>query len=289
MRSRRLSSSKGFTLVELLVVIGIIAVLIGILLPALSKARKQAKVVACASNIRQLSLALIMYTNEAKGRFLPDWHDSGVPMWHTLLRPYYGKRWDPAVDKNIQDPVLLCPEANIYKDLFVSGGPTSLWGQPFIPYFTTHSTFGQIYSSYGLNTYIMDNIADQIANNKALDPKRWAVSVGTFAKLGGARRVPIFFDCAQRDAAPSKPSEAGVFTPQNLAYWIPHPAQTDYKGKMGEICMPRHGLIVNVGFQDGSVQSVRLSPEAWDLDWYYGWVPPPQYSTPTPYPKIPWH
>jgi len=59
----------GFTLVELLVVIGIIALLISVLLPALNKARKASKAVACSSNMRQIGLVISMYMAESKGFF----------------------------------------------------------------------------------------------------------------------------------------------------------------------------------------------------------------------------
>jgi prepilin-type N-terminal cleavage/methylation domain-containing protein/prepilin-type processing-associated H-X9-DG protein len=68
-RRRRRRSAAGFTLVELLVVIGIIALLMGILLPSISGSRRQARALQCASNIRQLCTAIFGYAAENKGRF----------------------------------------------------------------------------------------------------------------------------------------------------------------------------------------------------------------------------
>ena len=78
------TQKKGFTLIELLVVVAIIGVLAGMLLPALSSARESARKVNCLSNLRQLSLAVLMYIQDYDGSFFPI-QDYSV----TVGRQYY--------------------------------------------------------------------------------------------------------------------------------------------------------------------------------------------------------
>lgn len=111
---------RGFTLVELLVVIGIIAVLIAILLPTLARARDQAKSAQCLSNLRQIGQGLMLYTNANKGFLVPGWiantnsNGPGIENYATIL---VGQKYLPAPKQfdfqsveSQGDSVFRCPD-----------------------------------------------------------------------------------------------------------------------------------------------------------------------------------
>jgi len=92
---------RGFSLVELIVVIGVIALLIGMLLPSLRNAREAAKAVQCASQLRQVGTGLVNYMNSFRGNYpaWSGWHVAGGdgtgeddpgPAWTEQLAPYLG-------------------------------------------------------------------------------------------------------------------------------------------------------------------------------------------------------
>src|SRR5439155_15636146 len=119
---KRSHRKTGFTLVELLVVIGIIALLISILLPTLSRAREHAYRVQCMSNERQILTGVMLYTNQWKG-MLPNCNWASDATKQILRWPVPGPNGQPA-----PGPGWLYTEPNKSKQSDVEGG--SIW--PFL-------------------------------------------------------------------------------------------------------------------------------------------------------------
>ncbi len=91
---------RGFTLIELLVVIAIIAILAAILFPVFARAREKSRQTACLSNLKQLSLGVLMYAQDYDGRLIPSRDNTNKLIWPAYLEPYV---------KNTQ--VFICPSA----------------------------------------------------------------------------------------------------------------------------------------------------------------------------------
>ena len=118
-----MTSTRGFTLIELLVVIAIIGVLASLLLPALSRAKRSARSVACLSNLHQIGLALDLYVQENNDRLpscaqLPS-VNTNLPSLTTMLGPYLKAK---AVFQCPEDRTLFPIEQTSYEwNMFLNG------------------------------------------------------------------------------------------------------------------------------------------------------------------------
>ena len=205
MRSRhRRCRLRAFTLVELLVVIGIIAVLVGILLPTLNGARRAAYTVQCSSNMKQLATAMLMYIQDNKGKFPPCASDEiagvtpGGGYWwpDALVKGNYIKGTNLNVYKTTPSTTdqkvfgsstpFKCPEG-IPEEFGKFGGqgdyPTSLSNNSY----TIHNDSQRATAGFGVPSWYMLNSRNQSDTNSAL---RMADT-----KSAGAKISPfVYFD-----------------------------------------------------------------------------------------------
>jgi prepilin-type N-terminal cleavage/methylation domain-containing protein/prepilin-type processing-associated H-X9-DG protein len=173
--------ARAFTLVELLVVIGIIALLISILLPALANARRSGNTVKCLSNLRQLGQAYMMYAGDFKGAIpvtRQDYPDNSTPTtqyyWTDMIVPYISKLNGTTTSSNQQD----IDEAH----RTVVWGCTEWDGRIDLSYAT-----GRFYPGYAMNLhpYFMPGNS---TIQKNLTACRWqGVYFGEYYKIGSVR------------------------------------------------------------------------------------------------------
>jgi len=269
MKSRRQNRLRGFTLVELLVVIGIIALLIGILMPALSKARASANKTACLANLRSMNQALAIYFAQNKGH-LPyyNWHPGNADVaWHGYWIGVLG-------DLRCTPDKVLCPEAkepmpfnlnaskgfgtvrNSWSGSFQSTATGVKYdSQDFMN--TTMNPGGYRVGSYGFN------------RNLTVDSNQFGVNV---SKVKQTADVPVFYDSVWVDNVSMKnPTDPSGFT---SADFPPDLSGSAAAGTSGEdqfrIWIARHGRAINMGMADGSARTVPLE-ETYDLFWKPGW------------------
>jgi prepilin-type N-terminal cleavage/methylation domain-containing protein/prepilin-type processing-associated H-X9-DG protein len=186
----------GFTLVELLVVIGIIAVLVGLLLPALNRAREQARRTQCLSNLRQIATAFFMYTNENKGWFpAPGVFGGGLgaqapcnmsPTWYGRSEDWIAWRLKQPDDplegaivpylNNASPAVMRCPSDELNRT------QVDVFGGPFVYSYNMNSylSWGAIYHPLATNP-VMQTPAEEVPGpdpgwNNIRAANRWGVA-----------------------------------------------------------------------------------------------------------------
>jgi prepilin-type N-terminal cleavage/methylation domain-containing protein/prepilin-type processing-associated H-X9-DG protein len=248
---RQLRSLNGFTLIELLVVIAIISILAAILFPVFASAREKARQTTCLSNIKQLSLANVQYSQDYDENYvrvkqlaattnpsptaMETPQEAPVLMWAGILAPY-----------TKSTGIVVCPSSGTS---IVSPGPDGL---------------------YDAQEDTLTNDAQlSIGINSAVDPLG---SIGCLEGLaGGATTLPAACTATPSDASFPYPSQSPVFAdsvPNNPTTFSTNPNNPFPLGFIVNAAFPldvsgglsdRHSKGTNVGFLDGHVKWYPIS------------------------------
>jgi len=260
------SVTRAFTLVELLVVIAIIAILAAMLLPALSKAKSKAQQISCLNNMKQLTAAGVMYSNDT-GSFLV-YSDPSLPntLWMGTLLNNYAKI----------DSVRLCPSA-----------PVKIFPTP--PPYPANSAVGncdtawywapKYTGSYAINGWMYN---DKFFRADAPAPvDQWAFK--REAAVRYSSRTPYFADSVWVDMWPWETDQP--YTDLYLSSGTQNPAS------LNRAFIPRHGArspglaprtfnitqrakgTINLGFVDGHAEQVPIE-NLWGYYWHLNWQAP---------------
>ena len=231
-----MSRTRGFTLVELLVVIAIIALLMSILMPSLSRTKRQAKLVICQSQLKEWASCFSMYTDDNDSSFMPGrdqnhWKET----WWAILEPCYRDR-----------ELLCCPMANNPdKPAYPDYGNFGVWPPRWFP--------DGFYGSYGINEWVC-NPYKKASSIEAEEFKNfWRTT-----QVVGAAYIPLLLDS---------------WWDQAWAHYyddVPdYPGQWEGVGgnDMAHFCHIRHGYYINALFMDYTVRKMSLKC-LWNLKWH---------------------
>jgi len=247
---------KGFTLIELLVVIAIIALLMSILMPALSRVKKQAQSVACMSRLKSWGMLFKLYTDDNSGFFIEGWaftqHSQNkgsdeYGLWMNSMRPYYKDEWD----------MLLCPTATRMVEGDLDWGTFKAWYRDVVNRYPGAGEGGtkRFIGSYSTNDWISYSPQGRGANRPPVNFWKSAQNVTN------ASQVPLFADNTWHDAWPQH-TDVPVAMPFDYGW-----GNKGTAGEMNQFCIDRHSGTVNFAFVDWSTRRVGLK-ELWTLKWH---------------------
>ena len=238
--------SRAFTLIELLVVIAVIAVLMAILVPALRRAREQARMTNCLANMKHWGVFFQMrasdndgtlYTGNSKGGWWINELDTKDLDWRQ------NKTWFcPTATKPVQDKAgNKLPTFNIFNawGIFMQGD-----GRDYSPEGIT--------GSYGINGYLLQRPRGTTYLDSVVSAKDgW----GDFNAIQMAANVPLFLDALRFDLWPEENQAPAT---DEAAAWSAN--------DMGRTCINRHQGFVCASLADGSARKVGLK-ELYVLKW----------------------
>ena len=252
-------NKSGFTLVELLVVVSIIALLVSILMPALGKARAQAKNIMCKTNIRSLQTGTILYTMDNNDKMMPQSVSNTYGVW--------GNLWIEGIASYCEDvdEIRHCPNTRPGTSSGHAPGTAKRswrWGG----YIDSSGTTRTIGGSYAINGWFY-NYSNYTP--PTTPPDFQSMIYKNISNTGSSPAlIPFFSDSAWVDVWPVD----GEVCSADLNLSEPDVWSTSTYESIEKLLMNRHGRRTNISFLDGHQESVDLE-RVWSLKWNKKFIP----------------
>jgi prepilin-type N-terminal cleavage/methylation domain-containing protein/prepilin-type processing-associated H-X9-DG protein len=253
-------NTKGFTLIELLVVVAIIGALIAILVPSLSKVRKRAKTLLCATNVRGLAQTYYVAVQRS-GNLISNGGHGPQGAWDAQIIGL-AQNMTPAEyytsGKSAMDKFRFCPETDPNR----RGGRSP--GSAYLGWECNVGPGGGSSGSYEINNWIFPVPANP-------NPHPDGSKFYNLKRLINESVVPVFADGTWHDFSP-RPSD-GVAPNVNAPTTATETVGFNVSRGMADVAVNRHDKKVNVAYWDGHAEQVKLE-DLWNINWYRGWTLP---------------